>query len=70
MIWVRPISHAMGKVEVTLTIEQELMDWVKSQVDTHQFDSVSQGFEYAMAHLRDESRQGKKGSKSCLMSQP
>ncbi len=65
-----PIPFLMGKVEITLTIEEDLIDWIKNQINAHQFDSVPQAFEYAIAHLKEESRQGRKGSKPCLMSQP
>lgn len=44
----------MGKVQVNVTIEEDLLEWVNGQVKEYRFASVSAAIRYALNKLRGE----------------
>jgi Arc/MetJ-type ribon-helix-helix transcriptional regulator len=44
----------MSKIRRSITIDKELMDWIKQQIACKRFKDVSHAFEYAMYHLKEE----------------
>lgn len=46
--------NCMPKIRRSITIDKELMDWIKQQIACKRFKDVSHAFEYAMYHLKEE----------------
>ena len=44
----------MPKIRRSITIDKELMDWIKQQIACRRFKDVSHAFEYAMYRLKEE----------------
>jgi Arc/MetJ-type ribon-helix-helix transcriptional regulator len=44
----------MPKIRRSITIDKDLMDWIKQQIACKRFKDVSHAFEYAMYKLKEE----------------
>jgi Arc/MetJ-type ribon-helix-helix transcriptional regulator len=46
--------YCMPKIRRSITIDKELIDWIKQQIACRRFKDVSHAFEYAMYRLKEE----------------
>ncbi|MEX2059632.1 MAG: ribbon-helix-helix domain-containing protein [Nitrosopumilaceae archaeon] len=45
----------MAKVKLSITIDEDLMKWLDTQVKKKRFATRSHGFEYALSQLKERS---------------
>ncbi|MGI0068971.1 MAG: ribbon-helix-helix domain-containing protein [Nitrosopumilaceae archaeon] len=45
----------MVKTKISITIDEELIKWLDSQIKKKKFANRSHGFEYAVSELKDQS---------------
>ena len=49
----------MAKKQVTINIDEDLLDWVEDKIKEKQFATRSHGIEYALTRLKKLEEQGK-----------
>ncbi|MGI0102798.1 MAG: ribbon-helix-helix domain-containing protein [Nitrosotalea sp.] len=46
----------MNKIKLSITIDEELIKWLDSQIKKKKFANRSHGFEYALTQAKESSR--------------